>query len=139
VGSFDVDDRVERSVGEGELLGVSLEELEAVDAIVLLAEVDAGRVEVKASVLGGAEVASDPGGAPAVPTADFQHLLALKVHLRSHVMIKLDAGAIVFVTGLQFQADWRLGFKGIVEEKDTFSTKSARQKGIPQPPDRLAD
>lgn len=107
--------------------------------MLLLAEVNAGRVEVQAGVLGGAEVAGDPGGSTAVTTAHFQNLLALKIDLGSDVMVKLDAGAVVFVTGLQFQADRGVGFKGVVEEQDTVPTKSASQKRVPKSPDGLAD
>lgn len=60
MGGFDVDDGVERTVREREILGVALGKSEAGHAVALLAKADADGIEVEASVVRGAKVAGDP-------------------------------------------------------------------------------
>jgi hypothetical protein len=54
-------------------------------------------------------------------------------------MIKLNAGAVRLVLRIKFQTDWRVGFKGVIEKKHLLATQAACEKGIPEPPDGLAD
>lgn len=71
--------------------------------------------------------------------AHFENVSPVQVNLRDDVMIKLDAGAIPFVAGHQWDAHRRFFFIGIVEKQNFFAVQLAREKGIPKLPDGLAN
>ena len=139
VGGFDVDDGVERGIGEGQFLSVALDEVETGHAMLLLAEADTGGVDVQAGVVGWAEVACDPGGTAAVATAHFEDVFAAKIDLRGDVMVELDAGAIGLIFVCQIQADRRVGLIGVVEKVHVFLPETLSEKRIPQPPNGFAN
>lgn len=139
MGGFDVDDGIERGFGEGEFLGVALDELELGDGVALLTELDAGGIEVEAGVTCWMHVTGDPGGSPAVAATDFEDLFAGEIDLRGDVMVELDAGAVGFVGGIELEADRGIGFESVVEEEDFLTAQLAGEVRIPQLPDGFAD
>lgn len=139
MGGFDVDDGIERGFGEGEFLGVALDELELGDGVALLTELDAGGIEVEAGVTCWMHVTGDPGGSPAVTATDFEDLFAGEIDLRGDVMVELDAGAVGFVGGIELEADRGIGFESVVEEEDFLTAQLAGEVRIPQLPDGFAD
>lgn len=136
---FDVDDGIEGGVGEGEFLGVALDELELGEGVALLTELDAGGVEVETGVTCRFHGAGDPGSAAAVAATDFEDLFADEIDLRGNVMVELDAGAVGFVGGIELEADGGIGFEGVVEEEDFLTAQFAGEVRIPQLPDGFAD
>ena len=136
---LDVDDHVERVVGKRQVLGIALDEFESRDRMALFAERDAGRVEIEAGVFRRSLHAGEVGRAAAVAAADFQHLLAVEIHLRADVVIELDARAVRLVLGGERDGHRRVGLKGVVQENHLFAVQPPRQERIPEFPDRLAD
>ena len=55
------------------------------------------------------------------------------------MVVELDAITVRFVFRLQRKRGGRIGLKGIVQEQDRLSAQPARQLGIPEPPNDLAD
>jgi len=50
VRGFDIDDRVERLVREGQVVGIALHEIQAVQVVCLTAEIDPGLVQIHTRV-----------------------------------------------------------------------------------------
>lgn len=67
VRGFDVDDGIESLVGEGQVLRVALHEIQARQLVLLLAQLDAGRVQVESRVGRRTEVADDVRRSPPAP------------------------------------------------------------------------
>ena len=118
---------------------ISLQEAEAVDAVTLLTEPDAGGVEIETGVFRGIHGAGDPRCAAAMAAAHFQYFFSTKINLRRDMVIKLDTGAVRLVFRRQAQSYGRKGLEGVVEKEHLFTPKPAREKGIPDPPERLAN
>lgn len=116
VGRLDIDHRVEGVGFKRQIFGVALHEDQPVNVVPLFAETDSGGIQVQGSVTLRLKRAREVAGATAVPATDFQNIFPPQPHLRGDVMIKLDAGAIGFVFGLQRDAHGRRLFKSVVEE-----------------------
>ncbi|MDG2122898.1 MAG: hypothetical protein P8J87_04325 [Verrucomicrobiales bacterium] len=81
VGCLDVDDGVEGAVGEGEVLGVAVDECQVFSRVAPLAEFYASGVEVEGGVACGVQGVGDPRGATTVAAADFEDVFAGEVDL----------------------------------------------------------
>jgi hypothetical protein len=105
----------------------------------LPAKANSSGVEVQCCVALRLKYARKIGGAAAVAAAHLEYPFPPQRHLRSDVMIKLDAGTIRFVFSLQRDAHRRIFFVSVVEEENFLAAETPGEKRIPQPPDGLAN
>src|SRR5258708_37290592 len=88
---FQIDNHVDTMIGKGKILGVSLQEREAVDRVVLPAKLDRvpGKIDSlhrsRPQITGDVRRAATPAG------SNFDHVLAAQIDRRGHVAIQLYA------------------------------------------------
>src|SRR5271155_5075550 len=105
----------------------------------LLAKANAGGIQIERGVTLRLQGARQVAGAAAVAAAHFEYIFAAQFHLRGDVMIKLDPGAIRFVSLCQRDSHRRFFVVGVVEKENFFAVQPPGQKWIPKLPDGLSN
>src|SRR5678815_238749 len=85
---FDIDHRVEARIGKRQVLGVSLDELQAVNLVPLVAKLHAGGIEVESGQFPRLEISHHVAGSASMAATDLQNLLLTQIGLRNDVVIQ---------------------------------------------------
>ena len=107
VRGLDVEHRVEGLIGERQVLGVAVHEVQARQVVPAFGEGDAVGVEVQSGVGGRVQRLHQVGTAAAVAAAGLQHLLAAEIGLRRGAVVELDAVSVGLVLRGQRQTHRR--------------------------------
>lgn len=127
---FDIDHRIEGLVGEGQVFGVALHEIQSGQLVLFPAEVDTRRVQVQTRIGGRVQGAHKVRGSAAVPATDLEHLLATKINLGRCAVIELDAKPVGLIGRRQRQGHRRILLVGPVDEQRFIGAHQAGSYGI---------
>jgi predicted lipoprotein len=94
---FDIDHRVEGLVDEGQVLGVTLHEIQARQIVPFSAKRNAGWVEVQPRIRGRAQGAHEVRSSAPVAATDLKHLCAVEISLRRRAVVELDVEPVGLV------------------------------------------
>ena len=99
VGRFDIDYQVEGVFFKRQMFGIALEENQTIGLVPPPAKSDPGGIQIQSGVMLRRKGSRKIGGSATVAATYFQDTFSPPRHLRGDVMIKLDAGAVGFVSG----------------------------------------
>ena len=125
--SFDVDHRVEGLIGERQVLGVALHEIQAGQLCLFWHESRPG-IQVHPRLGGRAQGPYEVRGSAAVAATDLQYLFALEIHLGRRAVVELDWKPVELIGPLQRQGHRRILFVAPIHEHQIITADTGDER-----------